>query len=342
MPFSVAIPPPLSTWLVETFQVEGLRDVRSTVGGFSNLTFSALVGDGRVVVKAANNDFKRADLRREAAMLARVSAEETIRVPNIRAHADVEDWTVTVLDWVDGEPGLNVVQAGQSGAGVTVVGGPSGPILATGLSGASPAQASNGSGTSASHIEPVDLVRCGASLGKLLQAVHQTAPQPLVGHDAMLSDRNAHLLEQLDTLGFEGESFDTLQRALKSPVLDRGVALVHGDFGFHNCLWNLPSGSIATLLDWEFSGWGNPLSDVAWTWWTLSFRRVGPDVIDTFLRNYGHFALRALGWSTDVVHALVTAQMAHLLARTEPGSSGRREWLRRLDALASMSVPPLS
>lgn len=339
MPFSVAIPPVLSAWLIETLRVDSLRDVRSTVGGFSNLTFSALVGDGRVVVKAANNELKRADLRREAAMLGRVAAEETLRVPNIRAHADVEDWTVLVLDWVDGEPGLNVLQAGQSGAGVTVVGGPRGPILPATKTRTGTARRSDGRDDASP--ETIDLVRCGAVLGKLLQAVHQTAPQPLSGHLAMLSDRNAHLRERLDSLGFEGETLEVLRNALSSPILDRGVALVHGDFGFHNCLWNLQTGSVASLIDWEFSGWGNPLADVAWTWWTLSFRRIGPDAIDTFLRNYGHFALRALGWSNDVVRVLVTAQMAHLLARTEPGSSGRREWLRRLDALGAMTVASL-
>ncbi|WP_214483410.1 aminoglycoside phosphotransferase family protein [Bacillus sp. SM2101] len=41
--------------------------------------------------------------------------------------------------------------------------------------------------------------------------------------------------------------------------------LTHGDYGIHNVLYN--SDRVHTVLDWEWSEWGNPLSDLAWVCW---------------------------------------------------------------------------
>ena len=42
------------------------------------------------------------------------------------------------------------------------------------------------------------------------------------------------------------------------------VSVVHGDYGFHNCLTG-PDSTVAAVIDWEISTLGDPLADVAYT-----------------------------------------------------------------------------
>ena len=44
----------------------------------------------------------------------------------------------------------------------------------------------------------------------------------------------------------------------------RGVAIVHGDYRFGNCLTDVSTGRIAAVLDWELCTLGDPLADVGY------------------------------------------------------------------------------
>lgn len=55
-----------------------------------------------------------------------------------------------------------------------------------------------------------------------------------------------------------------LQRRLLAHLPEQGPArLVHGDYGFHNCLVT-SEGTIAAVVDWEISTLGDPLADLAY------------------------------------------------------------------------------
>ena len=73
----------------------------------------------------------------------------------------------------------------------------------------------------------------------------------------------------------------------------------------------------------------------------MTFRRLAEDVWEAFVDGYRATRLVALGWSPAGVTELIRAQMISLMVRTAPGSSARKEWTRRIDALSRMSVPAL-
>ncbi len=289
--------------------VGDLSRVRPTIGGFSNLTFFADLTTGvTVVVKCASREVKRSDLRREATMLG-LLAESELPHPKLRAHSATDAWTVTVMDAVEGDLGINVIQTRDLR----------------------------------------DLVFRARTMARLLQRVHQTALAPS-GDNSL--DCGAQFLSAQASLKQRSlpAEIGFAVDALNDPVLQRGVSLVHGDFGFHNTIWDsLPSGNngdngdtrVSALLDWEWSGWGSPLIDASWLWWTLRFRQSPPETWDSFAETYGVWALRAIGWAPDTVNAVLRAQMASILARTEPGSSAELEWCSRIMRLDQLHVPTL-
>ena len=316
-PPALVIPAAVLDW-VRTASADGeVRDIRPTFGGFSNLTFFATLrrpddspGDGRndgsdvtVVVKAASASDKRADVAREALILP-LLADSDLPVPTIRAHTDLEDWTVSLIDVVEGESGLSLVQTR----------------------------------------EPVDLRAHGEILGRLLRMVHAAAPTPVSDATLDLVARADEVAAAVVGAQLPTDVVEELIEALAHPAVRRGVALVHGDFGFHNTLWrSTPAGRVRLtgLLDWEWAGWGNPLVDLAWLWWTLKFRLAPAVTLEAAIDGYRSEAVRAIGWEPDAVRALVRAQMAQIVVRTPPGSPPRTEWLRRIENVTSLAVPAL-
>jgi aminoglycoside phosphotransferase (APT) family kinase protein len=66
-------------------------------------------------------------------------------------------------------------------------------------------------------------------------------------------------------------AIEEVERALAANVPEqRGVAVVHGDYRFGNCLVDPEAGRIAAVLDWELCTLGDPLADVGYlgVYWT--------------------------------------------------------------------------
>jgi aminoglycoside phosphotransferase (APT) family kinase protein len=64
---------------------------------------------------------------------------------------------------------------------------------------------------------------------------------------------------------------DEVERRLRERVpVQQGVAIVHGDYRFGNCLVDPDRGRIAAVLDWELCTLGDPLADVGYlgVYWT--------------------------------------------------------------------------
>lgn len=186
--------------------------------------------------------------------------------------------------------------------------------------------------------DAAELTRAGREFGVLMSLVHQEPLSPLDVPDALGVDLAARWSSDRRELG-ESDVIET-NLSLTHQALRVGVSLVHGDAGLHNTLW--ADGHLASLIDWEFAGFGNPLADVAWAWWSMSFRRLVGEIWEAFVRGYRAERLLTLGWSPMGVTELIRAQMISLMVRTAPGSSARKEWTRRVEALSRMQVPELA
>jgi aminoglycoside phosphotransferase (APT) family kinase protein len=301
----VVVPAGVVDAVRELTGVATLGTTHATVGGFSNLSFHAHLNGRYAVVKAATLPLKRDDLRREAKLLGFLESHVDMALPTPRvvAHGDHGDWTVTVLDEVPGENGLTFL--GKRSLG---------------------------------YVQK----RC-VVLARLLQAIHHVAAQPANDPTFEIPVRVADLRSFVgDELFAEGVS-EQMLAALESRAIGRGISLVHGDFGMHNVMWDVDGRRIRVggLLDWEFGGWGSPLTDVAWLWWTFQFRGIADEFWPSFVEAYGAWALRAMGFESTAILDLVRVQMIQLLSRTERESASRVEWLKRWDALSTMALPTL-
>ena len=91
------------------FPGQPLGGAAPTSGGFSNLTAIISIGEQRCVIKAATAMLKRADVRREAALL-RLLHTSDLPIPRLLALIEDETWTIGVTGWLAGEHGLAVLE----------------------------------------------------------------------------------------------------------------------------------------------------------------------------------------------------------------------------------------
>ena len=326
---SVVVPGPLADRLEPMLGCR-LRTAEAAQGGHSKLVFICALEDGRrVIVKAATSSWKRGDVERESAILG-VLADESLPVPRLIAAQSDDEWAIMITEFIDGRQGLSVL-------------------------------------TELAH-NPTLPAAIGTLTARILRSVHSTLPRPLAGSSFDRSHQVSALVGPLQVSGAPTDVVNALLPALEHPLHQRGVAFVHGDPGLHNLLWSPDVGAmrvgalgvealgvealgvealgvgalgVAAVVDWEMAGWGNPLSDVAWVWWTFWFRGLPPATADAFAREYGLWAFGAMGWSPDSVDAAVRAQMAALLVRTEPGSAVRTVWIERIRSLTLLPDLPM-
>jgi aminoglycoside phosphotransferase (APT) family kinase protein len=290
------IPPPILTLLQSAFPGQPIGDLAATFGGFSNLTAIVTIGAQRCVIKAAENELKRADVQREAVML-RLLAHGGLPIPELLALAENDRWTLAVTRWVAGEHGLAML-------------------------GSTPAQ----------------LEAIYHALGLLLANIHRT-PLAAPARVPQLADRMRHALARLPALEIESDLSAALREALEHPIWHaQPHALTHGDAGLHNLLWD---GRIAALLDWEWAGWGTPLLDLAWLYWTIEWRGLPPEIWQRLVAGYGVGPALANGAASDELRALALGQIASILMRSQGQPAAWEEWRRRLRWTIGRAFPEL-
>lgn len=316
---SVMLPPGLPE-RVSALVGRTVRTADAAVGGFSNLVF--VVDD--LVIKAARTPIKRADLQREAAILrvvANVDADLGA-APLVGASSD-DQWALVATRH---SPGV------------------------------APAQ-DWGKFVHSAVVDRAFAHDLGRAIGHRLRNIHAASPFPVVGNHAL---RTEVLLDAwaILTAGGNGDYLTivaddvsaSMIRALTDPLHERGAVFLHGDFGLHNLLIDSPvngistlksggAGLVSTVLDWELSGWGNPVTDLAWLAWALWFRRLPPEVWGGVVSAYGSWAITALGWNHEAVTTAILSQMAILIVRTEPESAVRDIWVDRARALDGFEAP---
>jgi aminoglycoside phosphotransferase (APT) family kinase protein len=278
------LPPPVLMLLTASFEPGAVALIGPTQGGFSHYSALVTVEERRCVVKAANLPLQRADVRREARMLALLQGSG-LPVPELVALFEDETWTVALLGAL---PGANALRLYTQAPG--------------------------------------DLLRLAGELGVLLAHLHQPAATP-ADPDLLIADRMAPMQEQLPQLDMPPELRSLLNESLAPAHWHSAEpCIVHGDAGVHNILWD---DTITGLLDWEWSGWGNPAQDLAWLAWTLRFRMAPPELWEELKRNY----LQAGGCFPELepaaVRALVFGQMAAIMLRAQTPDL-QAEWIRRI------------
>jgi aminoglycoside phosphotransferase (APT) family kinase protein len=184
---------------------------------------------------------------------------------------------------------------------------------------------------------PADLERVYRELGQLLAALH-SAPLPDPG-PGLSSDTASATRAALPGLPLDAGMRAALAASLDHPVwAPAAPCLVHGDAGLHNLLWD---GRITALLDWEWGGWGQPLLDLAWVYWTMRWRSLPGQLWQTFLRAYGAGPALAAASSSGALRALAIGQVASILARSKDEPAAWAEWLRRVDWTLALDIPEI-
>jgi aminoglycoside phosphotransferase (APT) family kinase protein len=173
---------------------------------------------------------------------------------------------------------------------------------------------------------PAELGQVYDTLGRALAAVHHSGLAP-PAHDLLLAERARRLRAALADLPLDDDLCAALAQALEQPAWrSPNVCLVHGDAGIHNLLWE---GRITALLDWEWAGWGDPLIDLAWVWWTMRWRDLPSRLWAVFLAGYAADRRAQIAAEPAVLRALALGQIAGILARAQGQPGAWAEWLRR-------------
>lgn len=180
---------------------------------------------------------------------------------------------------------------------------------------------------------PAEQAAMYRALGGALAALHRTNRARPTGADWLLAERFGRVRDALPTLGIDAALRDELRDGLDHPAWrPPAPGLVHGDAGAHNLLWE---GRITALLDWEWAGWGPPLLDLAWVYWTMRWRSVADEAWPAFLAGYGRTPQPEQG----ALRALALGQIAGLLARSQGRRDAWEEWLRRARWTLAQAFP---
>lgn len=97
----------------------------------------------------------------------------------------------------------------------------------------------------------------GIGLGELAKKEGYVARQLKAWHRSWAAS--------VEPAGYDNRRAHELHQYFVENLPDQGMArVVHGDFGFHNCLINAQS-TVAAVVDWELATLGDPLADLGYT-----------------------------------------------------------------------------
>lgn len=116
-----------------------------------------------------------------------------------------------------------------------------------------------------------------------------------------------------------------LDPRMLDPAAGHGVVVRHGDFGPNNVL--IDDERVTAVLDWEFSGTGEAIADVAWCEWIVRMHH--PDAVSelpAFFQAYGWTP----GWNArqaEMVRRCLWLEA--FTARWDPDGAGVATWRKR-------------
>lgn len=111
----------------------------------------------------------------------------------------------------------------------------------------------------------------------------------------------------------------------------KGLVIRHGDFGPNNVLLSSETLEITAVLDWEFSGPGQAIEDLAWCEWIVRM------TIRTSSPPSASFTTRTAGNPWSQRHETMIARCLWLQdfsRRWDPAGAGVRQWRDRVAVTA--------
>ncbi|MGB3259950.1 aminoglycoside phosphotransferase family protein [Paenisporosarcina sp.] len=105
--------------------------------------------------------------------------------------------------------------------------------------------------------------------------------------------------------------------------------LTHGDYGVHNILYT--DTHTLTVLDWEWSEWANPLTDIGWVCWftKLHYPQYAEPLNQLFINEYNKYSSVAV--TPELLKVYCVYKVWNVLHRVKNGSHEiQEEWVRRL------------
>lgn len=105
--------------------------------------------------------------------------------------------------------------------------------------------------------------------------------------------------------------------------------LTHGDYGMHNVLYT--DNNSLTVLDWEWSEWANPLTDIGWVCWftKLHYPKHAPLLNSLFIEAYK--INTPIELSPEKLKAYCVYKVWNVLNKVKNAQQDvKQEWIRRL------------
>lgn len=125
----------------------------------------------------------------------------------------------------------------------------------------------------------------------------------------------------------------SLDPRLMDPTAQGDVVIRHGDFGPNNALFQEDGQHIAAIVDWEFSGVGEAITDIAWCEWIVRMHHPGTvDELPAFFDAYG----ATPPW-VDRHEQMVRRcrELQQFATRWDPAGPGITAWRRRTKIVES-------
>jgi aminoglycoside phosphotransferase (APT) family kinase protein len=105
--------------------------------------------------------------------------------------------------------------------------------------------------------------------------------------------------------------------------------LTHGDYGMHNVLYT--DNNTLTVLDWEWSEWANPLTDIGWVCWftKLHYPEYANILTHLFIEEYKIY--NPVHLSPEILKAYCLYKVWKVLHKIKNAPlEVQQEWVRRL------------
>lgn len=112
-----------------------------------------------------------------------------------------------------------------------------------------------------------------------------------------------------------------------------GGVIRHGDFGPNNVLFDLGTLAVTAVLDWEFSGIGEAIEDIAWCEWIVRMHH--PHAVSAMRAFFDAYGSRPPWQERKAAMISRCRWLEAFCKRWDPPSVGAQQWQLRAEATAS-------
>ena len=142
-----------------------------------------------------------------------------------------------------------------------------------------------------------------------------------------------HAAEVLRECGRVLRLLHSLDPCLLDEYAGADAVIQHGDFGPNNVLFASEPFHVTAVLDWEFSGTGHAIADVAWCEWIVRMHH--PDAVPALAHFFDAYGARPT-WQERQREMLRRCQaLGEFSRRWDSEGPGVRVWQERTEIVAS-------